>query len=154
MSIFLIAILILFGILLIVLEVLIVPGMVVGFLGLVFILLGIGGAWNEYGALGGILTAIISLALGAFAVWSALRTGFWKHFSLRNRLEGRANEIETGTVHAGDRGYAMSSLRPMGTVKVNGHRFEARVESGLVPPNYPVEVLAVEGSRLLVRPVS
>lgn len=154
MSILLISILILFGILLIVLEVLIVPGMVVGFLGLVFILLGIGGAWNEYGALGGSIAAVLSALIGSLAIWSALRTGFWKRFSLRDRLEGRTNEIDPESVAPGDRGHAISSLRPMGSVKVNGERFEARVESGLVPPNFPIEVVRVEGSRLLVRPLS
>lgn len=151
MSVFLIGILILFGIVLIVLEILIVPGMVVGFLGLIFILLGIAGTWNEYGSTAGIVVGLISALITFLAIWSALRTGFWKHFSLKDRIESKVNEIDKSLVKPGDLGHAVSSLRPMGTVRINGERFEASCETGMIPPNYPVEVLHVESNKLIVK---
>lgn len=151
MSIFFIAVLILFGILLIVLEILIVPGFIVGIAGGIFVIMGIGWAWQVYGSTSGMITAAVALFLIALSIWSALRTGFWKRFSLQNKLEGKMNVIDETLVHVGDRGAAISSLRPMGTIRVNGHRFEASTEGQMVPPNYPVTVLRIEGNKLIVK---
>lgn len=154
MSIFLIATLILFGLLLIILEILIIPGIVVGLLGAVFVVLGLAGIWTEYGSTAGWIATLLTAGLSALSIWSALRTGFWRRFSLQDKLEGKANVIEPDAVHAGDRGHAVSSLRPMGTVRVNGQRFEGASESGqIIPPNFPIEVVRIDGGKLIVRPV-
>lgn len=154
MSIFLIAALILFGLLLIILEILIIPGIVVGLLGAVFVILGLAGIWTEYGSTAGWIATVFTVALSALSIWSALRTGFWKRFSLQEKLEGKANLIDPDAVKTGDRGHAVSSLRPMGTVRINGHRFEGASESGqIIPPNFPVEVVRIDGGKLIVRPV-
>lgn len=151
MSVFFISILILFGILLIVLEILIVPGFIVGLLGAVFILLGIGWTWQMAGSTAGISVALGSMVLTALAVWSALRTGFWSKFSLQDQLKGRMNVIDESQVKPGDKGAAVSSLRPMGTVRVNGQRYEASAEGDMIPPNYPVIVVKIDGYKLIVR---
>ncbi|MBK9399381.1 MAG: NfeD family protein [Bacteroidetes bacterium] len=152
MSIFFISVLILFGILLIVLEILIVPGFIVGIAGAVFVVMGIGWTWQVYGSTAGIIVALISIFVTGLSIWSALRTSFWKKFSLRDKLEGRMNVIDESRVKAGDRGEAVSSLRPMGTVRVNGERYEAATEGRMVPPNYPIIVIRVEGNKLIVKP--
>ncbi|MBP7167297.1 MAG: hypothetical protein KBB64_06530 [Bacteroidia bacterium] len=153
MTIFFISVLILFGILLIVLEILALPGFIVGLLGAVFVVMGIGWTWQVYGSDIGLLTGIITLAITGVSIWSAFRTGFWQRFSLQEKLEGRMNEIDPTSVHVGDRGAAVSSLRPMGTVKVNGQKYQASTEGELVPPNYPVTIIRVETDRLIVRPI-
>ena len=153
MSLFLIIALIVFGLLLVILEILIIPGIVVGFLGAVFVILGLAGIWSEYGSTAGWIATLLTVAVSTLSIWSALRTGFWKRFSLQDKLEGKANVIEPDDVHIGDRGHAVSSLRPMGTVRVNGKRFEGSSESGqIIPPNFPVEVVRIDGGKLIVRP--
>jgi len=152
MSIFFISILIIFGILLIVLEILIVPGFIVGIAGAVFVVMGIGWAWQVYGSTVGIMVALGSVFITGLSIWSALRTSFWKKFSLNDKLEGKMNVIDGSLVKAGDRGEAVSSLRPMGTVRVNGERYEATTEGKMIPPNYPIIVIRVEGNKLIVKP--
>ncbi len=152
MSVFFIAVLILFGVLLIVLEILIVPGFIVGIAGAVFVVMGIGWTWNVYGASAGIAAGIASVLLAALAIWSALRTSFWRRFSLQDKLEGKMNVIDENLVKPGDHGEAVSSLRPMGTVRVNGIRYEGATEGQMVPPNYPVIVQRIEGNKLIVKP--
>ncbi len=151
MSAFLIAVLILFGIVLIILEILIVPGFIVGIAGALFVVMGIGWTWQVYGSTAGISVAILSAVISGLSIWSALRTSFWKRFSLTDQLEGKMNVIDTSLVKTGDRGAAVSSLRPMGTVKVNGIKFEATTEGQMVPPNYPVVVVSVEGNKIIVK---
>ncbi|MFN8152902.1 MAG: NfeD family protein [Bacteroidia bacterium] len=150
MTIFFIAILIFFGILMIVSEILFVPGMIVGLLGGAFIIMGIGWTWQVYGSTAGMVTGISSILLTLIAIWAAFKTGFWQKFSLQDKLEGRMNVIDERDVHPGDKGAAVSSLRPMGTVKVNGKKFQASTEGEMVPPNYPVTVLRVESDKIIV----
>jgi membrane-bound serine protease (ClpP class) len=151
MTILFISVLILFGIFLIAMEILIVPGFIVGVLGGVFVIMGIGWTWQVYGATAGTIVGLSSLLLTALTIWSALSTGFWKYFSLQGQLKGRANEIDTDSIKAGDHGAALSSLRPMGTIRVNGKRFEASSETGMIPVNYPIIVVRIEDNKIIVR---
>jgi membrane-bound serine protease (ClpP class) len=51
-------------------------------------------------------------------------------------------------------GTALTPLRPSGTVVINGHRVDVVTEGGLVDRDTPVKVVAVEGMRVVVRPIS
>ncbi len=152
MSIFFIVVLICFGISLIVLEILIVPGLIVGLVGGVFMCMGLIWTWQVFGQTTTVFVGILSLILLGLTLYLALKTGFWKKFSLKETSKGRVNEIETGAVLPGDTGYAISSMRPMGSVKINGIKFEASSEGELIPPNYPIEVIRVEPGKIIVKP--
>ena len=153
MTIFFIAIMILFGIFLIVLEIVLLPGLVAGILGGVFMIMGIAWTWQIFGSQAAIITGIISSAVLGVVLFAAFRTGFWKRFSLKDQLLGKMNVIDPELVKAGDRGAAISSLRPMGSVRINGLRYEALSEGPMIPPNYPVEVVRIEGYKIIVKPI-
>lgn len=153
MTIFFIAILLLFGITLIVLEVLVLPGLVAGILGGVFMLMGIAWTWQIYGLNTAIIVGTTSVILLLASLFFSLRSGIWGRFSLKDKLEGKMNVIDPEKIKVGDKGAAISSLRPMGTVRINGERYEALSEGVLIPPNYPVEVVRIEGYKIIVKPV-
>ena len=153
MTIFFIFILLLFGISLIVLEILILPGFISGVLGGVFMIMGIIWTWQIYGMQTGVIVAITSVLTLITALTISLRSGIWGRFSLKDKLEGRMNEIDLEKVKVGDRGAAISSLRPMGTVRIHGEKYEALAESQMIPPNYPIEVVRVEGYKVIVKPI-
>jgi membrane-bound ClpP family serine protease len=151
MAIFFILILIFFGIALIVLEILIVPGLIVGIAGGIFMFMGIMWAWQVYGNTGGIIVGISSLVVLAISIYLALKSGFWQRFSLKDKLDGKVNVILTEQLSVGDFGDAVSSLRPMGTVRVNGQQFEATSEGQMIPPNYPIEIVRIEENKVFVK---
>jgi membrane-bound serine protease (ClpP class) len=153
MTVFFIAILLLFGITLIVLEVLVLPGLVAGILGGVFMLMGIAWTWQIYGLNTAIIVGTTSVILLLVTLFLSLRSGIWGRFSLKDKLEGKMNVIDPEKIKVGDKGAAISSLRPMGTVRINGERYEALSEGVLIPPNYPVEVVRIEGYKIIVKPV-
>jgi membrane-bound ClpP family serine protease len=153
MSLVFIGILILFGIILIVLEILIIPGFIVGIIGGIFILSGLLWTASVLGNQAAIITGIVTLLLLGVCILLAFKTGVWKKFSLQIKLEGRVNEIDTSTIKIGDSGVAVSSLRPMGTIRVNGIKFQASTEGRIVPPNFPVLIVRIEGDRVIVEPV-
>ncbi|CAN5498008.1 hypothetical protein BH11BAC2_BH11BAC2_12780 [soil metagenome] len=153
MSIIFIFILITFGITLVILEIFLVPGLIVGIAGGLFMMMGILWTWQIYGQTIGMIVGFSSIALCLATVYIALKTGFWKKFSLNTQLDGKMNVIEAGSVNVGDTGNAISSLRPMGTVRVNGIKFEASTEGQMIPPNFPIIVSSVESGKIIVRPI-
>lgn len=53
----------------------------------------------------------------------------------------------------GATGEAVSDLRPVGTVRIEGERVEALAESGMIDAGQKVRITAVEGNRIRVRAV-
>ena len=53
----------------------------------------------------------------------------------------------------GATGVAMSDLRPVGTVRIEGERVEALAEGGMIDAGQDVRITAVEGNRIRVRAV-
>jgi membrane-bound serine protease (ClpP class) len=53
-------------------------------------------------------------------------------------------------VRAGDRGKALSMLRPVGRAEFGGESFDARSEGDFIPPGADVVALRVEGSEVVV----
>lgn len=51
-------------------------------------------------------------------------------------------------------GTVATDLRPIGTVKIDGQRYDAISDSGLIRAGATVRVLAIEGAELRVRPLA
>jgi membrane-bound serine protease (ClpP class) len=54
------------------------------------------------------------------------------------------------SVRAGDRGRSLSMLRPVGRAEFAGENFDARSEGDFIPPGTEVRALRVEGSEVVV----
>lgn len=87
---------------------------------------------------GGVLGITLFFLLSVWAVWRALRH--------------RAASGKEGLV--GSLGTTLQDLNPRGMIKCHGEYWKARTESGLrIPDGTPVEVVAMEGLTLVVRPL-
>jgi membrane-bound ClpP family serine protease len=53
----------------------------------------------------------------------------------------------------GAEGVTVTGLRPVGTCKINGNRYECLAERGVIAANTTVKVVSVEGIEIKVRPV-
>ena len=87
---------------------------------------------------GGVLGITLFFLLSVWAVWRALRH--------------RAASGQEGLV--GSLGTVLQDLNPRGMIRCHGEYWKARTESGLrVPDGATVEVVALEGLTLVVRPL-
>ncbi len=66
--------------------------------------------------------------------------------------EARRRRVSELAALVGARGVAETSLRPVGTVRVEGRRIDALAESGIIDAGSPVEVVAAHDNQLKVRP--
>ncbi len=143
---------ILIGIILIVLEVLVVPGTtVVGGAGLVLIIGGVMWMYADFGTVAGHWSLVISAAATILAVVYAMRSGAWNRFSLKSAIDSRASNDFSLDVHVADEGISLSALRPMGTVELNDKRYEARTAGEMLPQNTKVIVVSISGNTIIVK---
>jgi membrane-bound ClpP family serine protease len=146
-----IAILIILGILLLVLEILIIPGLIAGIVGVAFMLIGIIWTFKEYGNTVGIYTSVATVLLTGTSLYIAFKSRVWSRFSLKQDLsDSRANVIALGIVE-GDEAITISTLRPMGTVMIDNIKMEARSNGELIPENRKVVVIKVNSNGLVVK---
>ncbi len=145
--------LILVGLILVLAEILLVPGVgVAGILGL----LSMGGscyyAFYEFGeATGGIVTGVNIVLVTALTVY-VLRAKTWKRMSLETNIDAKALEDESSYVCVGDVGHAITRLAPMGTVRFGERAVEAKALEGMIASGAEVEVVMIEDGKIYVSP--
>ena len=148
--IFLVA-MILIGVLLLVLEILMLPGLLAGIAGVALIMLSLGWVYVDHGTFVGNITFASTLVITFVAVYGSLKSKAWTRFGLKDTLDGRVNEITASQVQVGDRGVCVSALRPSGTIEVNGHRIEAATQGLILNAGTTIEVMEVLPGKVMVR---
>jgi len=144
--------LILVGIVLIIAEILLIPGVgIAGVLGL----LSMGGscwyAFYEFGNLaGGIVTGVTAVVLVVFAV-VVLRAKTWKRMTLNTKIESKVNQISI-ELRVSDKGKTVTRLAPMGSVRFGDEIVEVKALEGMIDPDVEVEICLIEGEKIYVVP--
>jgi membrane-bound serine protease (ClpP class) len=152
------------GLVLLVLEVFVVPGFgITGILGLIALMgglglsvVGAGATWEVIltavgqGALSLLLAIVVSLAL--LRVLPRLPWG--RRLVLETELlsgAGGASAPEGDRRWLGKGGIAASPLRPAGLAHIDGERVDVVSEGELIEIGQPIEVIRVDGNRIVVR---
>ncbi len=144
--------LILVGIVLMIAEILLIPGVgVAGILGL----LSLGGscwyAFYEFGNLtGGIVTGVTAVVLVAFAV-VVLRAKTWKRMTLNTTIESKVNQLPV-ELRVSDKGRTVTRLAPMGSARFEDEIVEVKALEGMIDPNVEVEICMIEEGKIYVVP--
>lgn len=153
MTMFYIVLLVLFGLLFLVAELLLLPGVSIGaILALVCYGSSIYLAFRDYGTLAGIVVILVILVLSLVATVVSLRAKTWQRFSLKQKINSSSMptmpEQELGV---GDRGTTLSRLSPMGKVEFGGKVYEAKSLDAYVDPKKEVEVVGFENFSVIVK---
>ena len=150
---FWIILLVLLGLLVLLAEILVLPGVSVGAM-LALVCYG-SAAWMAFawfGTTAGTVTvAAIIVASGVLTVW-ALRAKTWQRFSLDQKIESAGNTVpQSEDVKVGDRGVAVSRLSPMGKVAIGGRTYEAKSDGAYIDQRSEIEVVGFENANVIVR---
>ncbi len=141
------------GIVLVLLEV-IVPGGVLGVLGVLAMLGGCVLAFFDLGAEGGWIAtaaAIGALGVSLFIEFKGLpRTRWGKKLFLERAIDGASQEKPAEEAIVGKTGEAVTMMAPTGYVMIEGRRYEAASQSGLIAKGVAVRVVGVNNFHLIV----
>lgn len=153
MYIIVIVLLILLGLLLIILEFFVLPGVTFAGLGGVFFIgVGIYMAYHQFGTAGGNTTLIAALACTIFVIVWSLRSGTWNKLMLNTTIESRVEVKNDDDIKVGDMGVAITRLNPIGKAKVNNVLIEAKCPGQFVDQNTILEVQKVYKTYIIVKP--
>ena len=149
-----IAAMIVFGFVLIVIEIFITPGFIVGVIGVAIVALGIGFTYKEFGTENGNITLAVSSFLMVSGILFAFKQGVWSRLAIKDEITAKAAKLNNDSVHLGDRGVALSSLRPSGMAMINGQKIEVHSESEMLSTNDEIEVIKKINNRIIVKKVA
>ena len=147
-----IILLILAGLVLLLLEVLVIPGTTVaGVIG--FGLLGVGVyiAFDTYGTNVGIATIAATLIITIIVFITAFKSGTWSKLMLKSTIESKIDNFEGKIPNIGDEGTTLTRLAPMGKVLVNDVEYEAISQNSFIDPKSTVVVAGVESNKIIVK---
>lgn len=151
----LIAVLILVGIVLLIAEIIFIPGTtVVGILGAVFMMAGIVFTYGHFGQDTGYKVLIATGIATAVLLYIAFKKGAWSRFSLQDTSHAKVNEGLTQALAAGDEGTAVSALRPMGTAEFKDKVFEVKTNGDYLAAGSRVRIVQIQANEILVEPIS
>ena len=130
------------------------PGMVAGSIGFLCLLAAVILGFRDFGFQAGsfiLAGVLVGLLIGTWG-WlkyfpdSRVAKRFISHSAV-GELGVDRHELMHGT------GVALTQLRPSGTAEINGQRVDVVTEGGLIERGAKLRVVAVEGSRIVVREI-
>ena len=148
----LITVLIVIGLLFLVLEVLVIPGVgVAGIIGFILIAIGIWQTYAYYGSPAGhsVLAGTLVLTLGTLAL--ALRSKTWRRVALHDSIDSRVNLIDAEKVKVGDDGKTVSRLAPAGKALINGEFYEVRTTGEFIDQEKEIIVERIDHNKIFVK---
>jgi len=154
MDILIILLLIFLGIVLLLIEFTILPGIsIAGIGGTLLFAYSIYLAFNTYGPLAGFLTLGFVVIVAPLLVVFVFKGKTGKKMVLSTTITGIANQIDD-KIKVGDMGITIGRLAPMGKIRVNGEVVEVRSTGAYIDPGENVRIIEIEKSQITVEPLN
>lgn len=155
MNLLIIVFLIFLGIVLLLIEFTILPGITIaGIGGLLLFAYSIYLAFTSYGTLVGFITLGFVLIVSPVLVVKLFKGRSGKKMVLHTVLSGFTNEINEEKVKIGDIGITVGRLAPMGKIKVNDEVVEVKSTGTFIDPGEKVRIIHIEKSLITVEPLN
>ena len=146
-----IALLLLFGLLFVAVEVIFIPGTtLVGFVGFVLLVVGVWMGYRDFGAPVGHYALLTVAVLASLIVYAGLRPKNLAKVALNTVNNATVRDVRRADVALGTVGRTLSALRPAGTALFGEERREVVTRGEFVASGSDVRVLGIEQNRIVV----
>lgn len=150
-----VALLLLFGLVFLAVEVIFIPGTtVVGLLGFALLAAGVWYAYRDLGSGTGHVLLASSVVVAGLLVYVGLRPKNLARVALNDVNSGHVRDARLPDVQPGATGRTLSALRPAGTVLFAENRREVTTRGEFVAAGTEVRVLRIEQNRIVVESVA
>lgn len=146
-----VAALILAGLLLVIVEIVFIPGTtVVGVIGVVLSFVGIFFGYREFGSSTGHLILASTTAAMGLMVYYAFQSKTWSRVALKSTIDSRNNEGFLESFVVNEEGVCVSALRPVGKAEFNKRLVEVSSEGDYVDAGTKVRIKEVSPAGIIV----
>ena len=146
--------LLLLGVLLLLLEILFVPGTtIVGIGGMVLLIIGIYLAYTYLGSLAGHISLASSVAAIFLSLIVLLKGQTWKKMALETNVEGKGVEQVEKMVAVRDEGKTVTRLNPSGNALFGNKLIEVDASGEFVDAESKIVVIKVEQNKIRVKTI-
>ncbi|MEN7551162.1 NfeD family protein [Rapidithrix thailandica] len=145
--------LILFGVFLIIVEVIFIPGTTfVGVIGSISAIIGVVLGYRYFGSATGTWIMVSTLTVSGTALYYSFKSGAWDKLALKQVIESKVNEDDE-TITLGTEGITVSALRPIGSAEFDDEVREVRTMGNFLDVGTKVKVVRVEGRKIYVEAI-
>jgi membrane-bound ClpP family serine protease len=147
--------LIFFGLALIVVEIIFVPGTtLVGVLGFVFLLVGVVLSFSYFGSDTGWVTVGCTGVASGLLLYYSFSSNVWGKFSLKTSMNSRVNEGDLDELQVGTEGKTVSTLRPVGKAELNDKTFEVKTLGEYLEAGRRIRISKIVSNQIIVEPIN
>ena len=144
--------LIIIGLLLLLVEILLIPGIgVAGILGVAALIASTWLSWMDFGMATGLIVASVNLVLIILLLLLALRKNTWKRFELKTNINSKVEAFKEGEIVAGDEGRTTTRLAPIGQAFIKDRNVECKSLEGMIDAGTDIVVVRIEDNQILVK---
>ena len=143
------------GLILIVAEVILIPGIfVTGLIGLGCTIGACYLAFDAFGATSGWIVSMANIATCIVVLLLTLRSKTWKKMTLSTTLTDTAatNGAAEEALFIGQSGQTLSRINPMGKAQFGDDTFEVIAQDGWIDAQTIVEIIRIEDHKIYVKP--
>jgi membrane-bound ClpP family serine protease len=141
-----------FGLLLVILEILFVPGTtIVGIIGVIFTLIGIGYSFNVLENSQAWLVTGLALIANIVAIVYGFNSKVWKKFALKEVIGSRVFDHRLDGLAIGMEGVAVSDIKPYGKAEFGDQIFEVKSNSGFISVGTLIKITKLENNLITVK---
>ncbi len=153
MSLFVIILLIFLGLLLLMIEFAVIPGITIaGIGGFVLLALSVYIAFVQYGTVTGFITLAVVLIAAPMMIYYFFKSKTGKKMLLETQITGKVETFLHEKIQPGDSGKTLGRLNPMGKVKINGETIEAKSNGLFIDPGTEIVVVKILSNSVIVEP--
>jgi len=151
MEIFSIGILLVIGVILVLIEILFIPGTTIfGILGLISIIVSNYLTFDFYGSeIGIIYTSTTSLIIFSSILYS-LKSNSWSRLALNKTNTTKINQYKNKNLKIGDIGLTMSSLKPYGKASFSNVNYEVKSKGNFIDEKNKIKIIDIFEGKIIV----
>lgn len=143
------------GIVLLVVEIIFVPGTtILGIIGAGLMVFGVIIGYSKFGTQAGTIILVSALVVGGTITVISFKSGVWKRFALKNTNKSKFNEDIEVEHLLGAEGIAFSALRPYGKAEIYNSTYEVKTLGNYLDAGTKIRVTSVDKNhKIFVEPI-
>ncbi|MEX2593111.1 MAG: NfeD family protein [Anditalea sp.] len=143
--------LLIIGIILVLVEVLFVPGTtLVGVLGVIVTAVGIYYGFRAFDYEVALSLLVLAVIANLLVIVYGFRSGVWNKFSLKETMTSRSFDDRLLGLEIGQKGKTVSDFKPYGEAEFGDKIYEAKSERGFLPRGTEVYITRLENNRIII----